>query len=51
VTVIVGLILLLVAAIVATTGPLIHVGGTDVSSAVFGDQFTGSASTVSLCGL
>jgi hypothetical protein len=51
VTVIVGLILLLVAAIVATTGLLTDVGGTYASSAVFGDQFTGSASTLFLCGV
>jgi hypothetical protein len=42
VTVIVGLILLLVAAIVATAG-LTDVGGTYASFAVFGDQFTGPA--------
>jgi hypothetical protein len=50
VTVIVGLILLLVAAIVATAG-LTDVGGTYASFAVFGDQFTGSASTLFLCGI
>jgi sensor domain CHASE-containing protein len=47
VTVIVGSILLLVAAaIVATTGLPTDVGGTHASFAVFGDQFTGSASTL-----
>jgi hypothetical protein len=51
VIVIVGLILLLVAAIGVTTGLLTDVGGTHASSAAFGDQFTGSANTLFLCGI
>jgi hypothetical protein len=50
VTVTFGLIVLLVAAIVVTTRLLTDPGGTHASSAVVGDQFTGSASTLFLCG-